>query len=194
MNYSKEQETSRRGKGGAACLLAVLLLTSFSVAVFGARIIRVAPLARDGQILVSFEMADAFNDEIRAAIQSGLTTTFTYDVGLRRANTFWVDRTIASARLSAIVRYDNLTRRFQVSRLQDGRVEASRVLEDEAVVRRWMTEFERLPLFSMLALEANAEYYVRVRAQTRPRNNIFFFPWDWEREAASGFAKFTFIP
>ena len=92
------------------------------------------------------------------------------------------------------MRYDNLTRRYQVSRLQDGRVEATRVVEDEALVRSWMTEFDRIPLFSSTALEPNTEYYVRVRAQTRPRNNIFFLPWDWEREAASGFAKFTFIP
>jgi hypothetical protein len=173
---------------------AVLVAWALSAALGAARIIRVAPLARDGQIHVTFEMADAFTDEIRAAIMSGLTTTFVYDIGLRRATTFWVDRTIASSRIAASVRYDNLTRRYQVTRVHDGRIESSHVIEDEALVRRLMTEFDRLPVFSTRRLEPNAEYYVRVRAQTRPRSNWSILPWDWDREAASAIAKFTFIP
>ena len=194
---ARRSDSARRRSArphGVVLALAVLVLSGLSAVVMGARIIRVAPLVRDGQILVSFEMADAFTDEIRATIQSGLMTTFTYDIGLRRATTLWVDRTIVATRIAASVRYDNLTRRYQVSRTQDGRVEATRVVEDETIVQRWMTEFERLPLFSTTPLEPNAEYYVRVRAQTRPRNNWFLLPWDWDREAASAIAKFTFIP
>jgi hypothetical protein len=41
------------------------------------------------------------------------------------------------------------------------------------------------------ALEANGEYYVRVRAHTRARDTWFFWPWD---HAVLGLAKFTFIP
>ena len=52
--------------------------------------------------------------------------------------------------------------------------------------------FDRLPLFSTDELEPNAEYYVRVRVRTRPRVTFFF--WPWGRDAASGVARFTFIP
>jgi hypothetical protein len=40
------------------------------------------------------------------------------------------------------------------------------------------------------ALEANTEYYVRVRAHTRPHSGWFFWPWGG---TALGLAKFTFI-
>ena len=59
-------------------------------------------------------------------------------------------------------------------------------------LRDWMTHFERIPLSATSALETNGEYYVRVRAHTRPRNTWFVWPWD--RSGVFGHAKFTFIP
>ena len=97
--------------------------------------ITVTPIARDGQVVVSFDMTDGFTSEVRDAIQSGLSTTFSYDVELRRAGL--LERTVAAVTLSATVRFDNLTRRYQMSRTVDGRVEDARPTEDsEAVVRR----------------------------------------------------------
>ena len=169
-----------------------LLLLASGVAVYAADVVRVMPLVRDSRVFVSFELADGFTPEILEAIHSGLPTTFTYDVELRRGVPFWMDRTLASATIAASVRFDNLTRRHQLSRSLDGRMEESRVTEDEDDVRRFMTRFERVPLFRTADLEANVEYYVRVRARTRPRDAWFFWPWD--RGAASGNANFTFIP
>jgi hypothetical protein len=60
------------------------------------------------------------------------------------------------------------------------------------VERRRGLPFARLPLFRTAALEPNAEYYVRVRAQTRPRNSLFALPW--QRGGVLGSAKFTFLP
>ena len=151
--------------------------------------IAVTPIARDGQVLVTFDMTDAFSPEVRDAIQSGLPTTFSYAVELRRVSALF-DRTIAEVTITASVRFDNLTRRYQVSRSIDGRVEDARPTEDQEAVRAWMTHFERIPLSATAALEANGEYYVRVRAHTRPRNAWFFWPWGG---AILGHASFTFI-
>jgi len=85
----------------------------------------VRPIARDGQLLVSFELSDAFSADVRDAIQSGLPTTFSYDVELRRGSSLF-DRTVASMTVEASVRFDNLTRRYQMSRIVDGRVEDAR--------------------------------------------------------------------
>ncbi|MFN8059373.1 MAG: DUF4390 domain-containing protein [Vicinamibacterales bacterium] len=157
-----------------------------------AQTIDVRPLARDGQLLVSFEVRDAITSDVEAAIQSGLPTTFTYDVELRRGSATWVDRTLDTARVVVTVRFDNLTRRYQVSLTQDGRVEQVHVTEDLDVVRQWCSAFTRLPLFSTRDLEANAEYYIRVRGRTKPRNSMFSLPWD--RTGVAGSAKFTFLP
>jgi uncharacterized protein DUF4390 len=151
---------------------------------------QVTPLARDGRLLVTFRLSDAFNDDIRTAIHSGLTITFVYDVELRRGTSLWLDRTIAQATVMATVRYDNLTRRYYVTRREDGRLERADTVDREDVAREWLTSFDKLPLFSSDLLERNAEYYLRIRAHTMPRNASFV--WPWERGIA-GLAKFTFL-
>jgi hypothetical protein len=151
----------------------------------------VRPLVKDGHVLVSFALEEGFTDEVREVVQSGLRTTFTFTVDLRLKVPVWVDRTVASTVVSTTVEYDNLTRRYTVSRTLDGRIEDSRVLDDETQVRQLMTSADRLPLFDTNVLELNREYYVTVRAEARPRSGTQFWPWGG---ATSGIARFTFIP
>jgi hypothetical protein len=155
--------------------------------------IQVVPLAREGRVWVSFQLSDAFTDEVSDAIHSGLTTTFAYDVEIKRDGTLWFDRTVAAATVSASVKYDTLTRKFNVTRALDGRMEGAESTENEAIVRDMLTKFDRLPLFSSAVLEANAEYYLRVRARTSPRTSWALWPL-WDRREVAGIAKFTFIP
>ena len=173
--------------------LAILLLAgALTAAVDAAQTLQVTPLPRDGRVLVTFKLADAFTDEIRAAIHSGLTISFVYRVELKRSSALWLDSTIASTEIAATVRYDNLTRVYHVTRMQDGRIERAETTEREEDARAWLTsDFDKLPLFSSAALEANSEYYVRVRAHTTPRNASFV--WPWERHDVTGQAKFTFV-
>ena len=50
------------------------------------QILQVAPLARDGDVLVSFKLAQEPTDEIRSAIHSGLTVSLVYKIDLRRSS------------------------------------------------------------------------------------------------------------
>jgi hypothetical protein len=149
----------------------------------------VTPIARDGQVVVSFELSEGYTPDVRDAIHSGLLTTFSYELDLRRSGALF-DRTVAAVTVTAVVRFDNLTRRYQMWRTVDGLVEDARPTEDQNAVRAWMTHFERVPLSATAALEANGEYYVRVRAHTRPHNAWWFWPWG---ATAFGQAKFTFV-
>jgi hypothetical protein len=155
-----------------------------------AETLRVRPLVKDGQVLVSFALDGGLTDEMKAVVQSGLRTVFTYTVELKMKVPAWVDRTIASAVVSTSVDYDNLTRRHTVSQSRNGRVEQSVVVEDPAQVAQMVTHFERLALFDT-KLEPNREYYILVRADARPRSNQSLWPWSG---TASGLARFTFIP
>jgi hypothetical protein len=155
-------------------------------------VVNVAPIARDGQVVVSFDLEGALTPDVEEAIQSGLPTSFSYDIELRRGTPVWFDQTIAAVTVTATVRFDNLTRRYQMSRTVNGRVEDARPTEDADAVRAWMTHFERVPLSPTSELEANGEYYVRIRAHTHPRNAWFVWPWD--RGAVLGRSPFTFIP
>lgn len=170
---------------------AVLSLSILALASAG-QILEVAPLPRDGQVLVSFKLGDAFTEEVEAAVHSGLTVSFVYKIDLVRGSAVWFDRTMASAVVTATVRFDNLTRKYHVTRMLDGRTERAETTERKEVVRDWLTsDFDRLPLFRSVALQANSEYYIRVRAHTTPRNAAFLWPWDGHDVAA--LAKFTFL-
>lgn len=152
--------------------------------------LRVIPLVRDEHVVVSFDLVDGFTDDVRAAIQSGLKTTFTYDVDLRLDVPGWVDRTIATATVATSVEYDTLTRRYTIVRVVDGRVDESRITERELVVRQWLTQPQRLSLFPTSILEPNRDYYVRVQASARPTNGSILWPFG---SGTSAQARFTFI-
>jgi hypothetical protein len=152
--------------------------------------LRVIPLVKDDQVQVSFTLNDGFTEEVRAAIQSGLKTTFTYAAELRLDVPGWVDRTMATSTATSSVEYDNLTRRYALTRSIDGKVVDTRSAEDERAVRLWLTVLQRLPLFSTSVLEANREYYVTVRATARPSNGSILWPFS---SGTSAQAKFTFI-
>ena len=154
--------------------------------------LQVVPLPRDGEVLVSFKLEEALTDEVRAAIHSGLTIKFVYNVSLRRSSAAWLDRTIAEAVVTATVRYDTLTRTYYYSRAVDGRIEYTNSTNKEDVAWSALTrDFARMSLFRGTTLEPNADYYLRVRANASPRSSGFV--WPWQGDHAMGFAKFTFI-
>jgi hypothetical protein len=170
-------------------LFALLLAASVSV-VYGAEGVRIVPLVRDDAVLVSFELTDGYTPAVKDAVHSGLKTTFTYEIELRQDVPAWVDRTIAMSVVTNSVQYDNLTRRATLTRTLDGHVESTDTTEDEAVIRQWMTTFQKMPLFKTEELEQNREYYVRVRATARPTNGSMLWPWG---SGISGITKFTFL-
>jgi len=158
----------------------------------GTQTLQVTPLPRDGEVLVSFKLDEALTDDIKAKIQSGLTVRFVYKVELRRSSPAWFDRNIKTAEVGASVKYDNLTRRYSVSRTVDGRIEWADTTQKEEEAWHWLTnDFARLSLFRGVPLEPNAEYYVKVSANATPRNASFL--WPWAAADAVGFAKFTFV-
>ena len=170
-------------------LFALFLATSVAT-VYATEGVRIVPLVRDDSVLVSFELTDGYTPEVKDAVHSGLKTTFTYTVELRQDVPAWVDRTIATSVITNTVQYDNLTRRATLTRTLDGHVESTQTTEDEAVMRQWMTTFQKMPLFKTAELEQNREYLVRVRATARPANGSMLWPWG---SGISGITKFTFL-
>src|SRR3954471_20470328 len=104
-------------------LLLSTLIPAIAAAAGPGQNLQVVPLPRDGEVLVSFKLDEALTDDIRAAIQSGLIFKLVYKVELRRSSAAWVDRTIASAVVGASVKFDNLTRRYSVTRTLGGSID-----------------------------------------------------------------------
>jgi hypothetical protein len=152
--------------------------------------LRIVPIVSADRVLVSAELADAYSDDIRQAIASGLRTTFTYDIELRMVVPGWVDRTFATVDVTTTDQYDNLTRRHALSRLIDGRAQEGTITEDDAAVRRWLTILSRVPLCDTSKLDPARDYYVRISARAKPRGASMI---GWASTIV-GRARFTFIP
>lgn len=166
-----------------------MALVAAAVAVRAEESLRIVPAVHEDRVIVSFEVADAYANDVRDAISSGLRTTFSYDVELRMIVRGWVDRTIATAVIGTSDQYDNLTRRHRLVRTIDGRVAESVVTEDEAVVKQWLTTLNRLPLCQTSKLDPNRDYYVRISAHVPHRTSLL----GWTT-AVIGLTKFTFVP
>ena len=171
----------------ALCAIPFLTATAFAQA---QQTLRVQPIVRGDQVLVSFELANGLTDEVRAAIQSGLKTTFTYTVELLMEVPVWRDRPLGAAVINSSVEYDNLRRQYLMGLRIDGRTEESRSTTDVSEVRQWMTTIKQFPLFRTSVLEPNREYYVRVSATARPSNGSILWPFG---SGTSAQGKFTFI-
>ena len=150
--------------------------------------LRIVPFISDNRVLVSFELNDAYTAEVREAIASGLRTTFSYQLELRTPA--WIDRTVGTVVVATTDQYDNLTRRHTLTRAVDGKVEDVIVTEDEAVVRTWLTKWNRVPVADTARLDPARDYYVRVTTRTRPPGGSLL----GLTKTITGQVKFTFVP
>ena len=167
----------------------VLALMLASTALYAADDLRIRPTVDRNQVVVSFQLDDAYTDAVRDAIASGLRTTFTYELELRAKGTIWLDRTLATATVTISDQYDNLMRRHTLTRTVDGRVEET-VTDDEATVRLWLTKATRIPLCDTGTLDPARDYYVRVTTRTRPVTGSLI----GLQHSLSAQTRFTFIP
>ncbi len=171
-----------------SCVVAIVILL---VARLAAADVRATPVVREGRVWVALGLPEGLTPELRQAVLSGLPVTFTYDIEMRRGVPFWPDRTLSSMTIAVTVTYDSLTRLHSLARTFDGRIEATKVSKDVEEVRRWLTALESVPMFPTSHLEAHTEYYLRVRARTKPHHSAIFWPWD--RGLVTN-TNFTFIP
>src|SRR5215470_17675644 len=112
--------TTKR-RAGTTLLLAAWLAAGAALA--AEETLRITPFVRDSNVLVSFELDDAYTPLVHETIASGLKTTFSYELELRTVVPGWIDRTIARTEVTATDQYDNLTRRHTLTRLVDNRTE-----------------------------------------------------------------------
>ena len=178
-------------KASRVLWLTWLFLTA-GVPVWGADIVDVVSVVRKDKIIVSFQMTGAFSDEVESTIESGLPVSFLFTVQLKKVRTIWLNEKVTTRNIRTTVTYDNLTERYMLSREIDGEIQATDVVSDPEAMRRFMVTLESLELFDTAILEANGEYYLRLKGVIRDRNLFLFVPWD----VGTGWTKkyFTFLP
>ena len=171
------------------CVVAIGVVALGTVG-FAAGTLRIVPIVRDEQVLVSVDLDNGFTEEVREVINGGVRTTFTYNVELKMIVPAWVDRTIATAVVTATDRYDTLEGAHNLERTVDGRVVAAYRTRDETVAKKWLTSLDGLSLCRTSKLDPHREYYVRISAHVRPPGATLM---GWA-SGVTNLAKFTFVP
>ena len=175
-----------RATGGSVLALSVALSAG------GAEIKDLIPIVRAEGVLVSFRVEDAFDEELTHAIETGLEVTFRYNVELKRVRGLWLDKKLLARQIRMTVAYDNLTKRYSLTREIDGEIDATEVVADVSAMRRFMTTIESLLLFNTALMVSNQEYYLRVNGTMKDRNLLLLIPWDSGADWRE--AHFTYLP
>jgi hypothetical protein len=173
-----------------ACVLFVLAISANGPVAHAEESLRIVPIVAGDEVVVSFELSDAYTQELREAISSGLLTRFTYEIELKMSVAGWVDRTIETVVITTTNRFDNLTRNHKLTRVVNGREIDSLVTADEAAVQQWLTTVKRLPLCRTSKLDPSRDYEVRIKAQRSPFSGSLL---GWASNIV-GMARFTFVP
>ena len=171
-------------------LASALTIVALGTIAQAAGTLRIVPLIRQQQVMVSVELDNGYTDEVREVISGGVRTTFTYDVELKMIVPAWVDRTIATVVVTTSDHYDTLTRLHNLSRTVDGRVAEALVTANEATAKKWLTSLNGLVLCRTSRLDPHREYYVRISAGVRPPGATLL---GWA-SGVTNLAKFTFVP
>ena len=169
-----------------------LVAALFAEPVESAEIVDLVPVVRSDGILVSFRVEEAFTDETLHEIETGLGVTFRYNVELKRVRGMWPDERAARREIRTTVTYDNLTKRYHLTREIGGEIDRTEVVDNAEAMREFMTRFESLLLFDVSLMAANEEYYLRVNGVMKDRNLLLLIPWDVGADWRE--AHFTYLP
>ncbi len=128
------------------------------------------------QILLSFKLVGAFDDDLRKRLDSGLPTSFTFDFDLVRTRKSWFNKAVDSSSLQVTAMYNAVTREYLINLKHDGNLIESRVVKDAVELEAVMTEFSAFQAFSTEGKNHQQRMRVRVRAELRTKTVFFFIP------------------
>jgi hypothetical protein len=152
--------------------------------------LRIVPLVRAEQVIVSIDLDNGYTDEVRQVINGGVRTTFTYDVDLKMIVPAWVDRTIGDGR-----HHDHRPLRHADSRAQSHaqrrRSRRRSTGDGERSHREEISDLvERPAAVPYDAARSAPRIYVRISAHVRPPGATLL---GWAT-GVTNLAKFTFVP
>jgi len=138
-------------------------------------------------LLMYLNVEDAFIDEIKKAILSGVPTTFSFFITLYKVRNLWFDNNLADLKISHTIKYNNLKKEFTVIISESGK---SVVTQSFVEAQKLMSEIDKLKIVSLSMLEKGSHYQIRANAElnkvTLPYylHHILFFVslWDFETD------------
>ena len=159
--------------------LAVLVfIAGLSASAADPEIASLSATAVNGKVSVHFTLASAFeNGEMIQALQSGLPTSFTYEVEIFRDRPNWFDESIDRLRIEVICTLNSVTREYLLNYRRDRRLVRSETFSDLAALQNAMTNIDERDLFDIGKRRAY-KMKVRVRADLMRLWRFYVVPWE----------------
>jgi len=139
----------------------------------------------NGQMEVSFFVANCCTGKLEEAIQSGVPTTFTFRIKLYLVRSLWPDKKVVSHEFKHSIKYDNITKEYQFHFEEN---DHSLSIKDFERAKELMGKVNGLKLIPTNRLEKGRKYYLDIKAELDPvrlplgLENIFFFLSFWDVE------------
>ncbi len=139
-------------------------------------------------LLAYFSVADCFTEDMKRAIDNGVSTTFIFFVKLYEVRNWWWDRNIADLNVSHEIKYDNL-KKVYIMRLSSKDNKMIYVKDfDEA--KKLMSEIVGLKVTELRNLQRGNHYQISMMAELDKIRLPFYFHyvffflslWDFETD------------
>ena len=160
--------------------LAFTLVFAFGVAAAPPRpaIENLSAVAAQGKVSVRFMLAGAFRiNEMTQALQSGLPTSFTYDIEIYRDRPHWFNEEVGRARVEVICTFNSVTREYLLNYRRDRHLVRSETFTDLAALTRAMTAIDEPSLFE-IGQRKPYKLKVRVKADLMRGWLMYVIPWE----------------
>lgn len=139
-------------------------------------------------LLLSFKVEGAFNENLEEAILNGIPATFSFFINLNRKRTFWADEPLAELNVTHTLKYHNLKNHYIIKKSWEGDVPFITESFDEA--KKMMSEINGLEIIPLRKLNKGDRYEITAKAELDKvrlpflLNYILFFAslWDFETE------------
>jgi len=134
--------------------------------------------AAQGKVSVRFTLDGAFrNGEMVEALQSGLPTSFTYNVEIYRDRPYWFNDDFGRAGIEVICTFNSVTREYLLNYRRDRHLVRSETFTDLAALVRRMTAIDEPNLFD-IGTRRPYKLKVRVKADLMRGWLMYVIPWE----------------
>ncbi len=162
-----------RARKYVSVFLSLLFLLSGSVWADEARITDIVVTNSTEDLLVYFTVTDCFTEDMKKAIDNGVSTVFNFLIRLDEVRDFWWDKEIADLRISHEIKYDNL-KNIYILKLASGDGKEIYV-KDFDKARKLMSEVAGYKVTSLKNLQKGVRYQIGIMAELDKIRLPFYF-------------------
>lgn len=169
-------------------LLTVCLITGLNAApaIAGPALTHLTAERHGETYVASCRLEGGLTPEVEEEIAAGLPWTIEFRLNLYRRRPVLPDQLVLKHRIECTVRYDTLTQQYTLTRGVDGELQETRVTDDVAAMREFMTALAGVPLVRADSLDPGGEYYLKAKSGLGGLVFRFYLiPWPndtgWER-------------